>query len=176
MSGKKIVVVDDEPFIVEMITMFFELKGYTVHGANTGTEGLILVQVEKPDVLLLDLMLPDIEGFEVAAQLRKTPEFAQLPIVIISARTESESKKRAADAGANAYQTKPLKMPEVLAEVERVMAAPPAASPALPAQPTTSDSAQDSAQDSAPDSTQANTASNLPPGSDSPGTTPPTKS
>jgi DNA-binding response OmpR family regulator len=125
MSGKTIVVVDDEPLIVEMITMFFELNGYTVHGVNTGREGLVLVDVEKPDVLLLDLMMPDIEGFEVAAQLRAKPEFAHLPIVIITARIDPESRKRAIKAGATVYLTKPLKMPEVLAEVERVLRAPP---------------------------------------------------
>jgi DNA-binding response OmpR family regulator len=125
MSGKTIVVVDDEPLIVEMITMFFELNGYTVHGVNTGREGLVLVDVEKPDVLLLDLMMPDIEGFEVAAQLRAEPEFAHLPIVIITARIDPESRKRAIKAGATVYLTKPLKMPEVLAEVERVLRAPP---------------------------------------------------
>jgi CheY-like chemotaxis protein len=122
MSGKTIAVVDDEAFIVEMITMFFKMKGYNVHGVHSGTEGLILVQTEKPDVLLLDLMMPDIEGFEVAEQLRSMPEFAHLPIVVISARIDPESRQRAMDAGANAYLTKPLKMPEVLAEVERVLA------------------------------------------------------
>ena len=126
MSGKTIAVVDDEPFIVEMITIYFSMKGYTVHGVNSGTEGLILVQNEKPDVLLLDLMMPDIEGFEVAKQLRAMTEFSELPIIVISARIDSESRQRAMDTGANAYLTKPLKMSEVLAEVERVLACPPA--------------------------------------------------
>ena len=121
MSGKTIAVVDDEPFIVEMITMYFTMKGYTVHGVHSGTEGLILVQNEKPDVLLLDLMMPDIEGFEVAEKLRAMPEFDDMPIVIISARIDSESKARAMNAGADAYLTKPLKMAEVLAEVERML-------------------------------------------------------
>jgi DNA-binding response OmpR family regulator len=121
MSGKTIAVVDDEAFIVDMITMFFTMKGYTVYGVNSGTEGLVLVQTEKPDVLLLDLMMPDIEGFEVAEQLRSMPEFADLPIVVISARVDSESRERAMNAGADAYLTKPLKMPEVLAEVERFL-------------------------------------------------------
>ncbi|MBN1564107.1 MAG: response regulator [Anaerolineae bacterium] len=122
MSGKTIAVVDDEPFTVEMITMFFRMKGYTVHGVHSGTEGLIVVQNEKPDVLLLDLMMPDIEGFEVAERLRAMPEFVDLPIVVISARIDSEARQRAMAAGATAYMTKPLKMPEVLAEVERVTA------------------------------------------------------
>lgn len=130
MAGKTIAVVDDEPFIVEMITTFFELKGYTVRGVYTGQEGLVLTQVEQPDVLLLDLMLPDIHGYEVAETLRKDPQFAQLPIVIISARVEPESRQRAEKAGANAYLTKPLKMTEVLAEVEHALANPPA--PARP--------------------------------------------
>ncbi len=122
MSGKIVAVVDDEAFIVEMITLYLGLKGYTVHGVYSGTEGLILVKTEKPDVLLLDLMMPDIEGFDVTAQLRAMPEFAKLPIVIISARVDSESRQRAMKAGANVYLTKPLKMAEVVAEIERVLA------------------------------------------------------
>jgi len=122
MSQPVIVVVDDEPFIVDMIRTFLQLKGYTVHGVHTGQEGLILTQVERPDALLLDLMLPDIEGFEVCRRLRAMPELARLPILIISARYDPESRKRAERAGATAYLIKPLKMPQLVAELEKALA------------------------------------------------------
>lgn len=132
MSDKQVVlVVDDEPFIVDMVTTYLGIKGYEVRGAYTGEDGLTLIPLEKPDILLLDLMLPDMEGFEVCARVRAMPDFAQMPVVIISARSEPESKARAEKAGANVYLTKPIKMPELLAEVEKLLRVPPIQPPAL---------------------------------------------
>lgn len=119
MTKKTILVVDDEPHIVEMMTTFLTLKGYDVLGAYTGEGGLAMIYSEKPDAVLLDLMLPDIEGFEVCQRLRETDEFAQLPVLIISARTDSASKARAENAGADAYFTKPIAMPRLIAELEQ---------------------------------------------------------
>ncbi len=120
MAQKTIVVVDDEPRIVDMITTFLTIKGFTVHGGYTGEEGLVMVQGFKPDALLLDLMLPDMDGFEVLERLRAQPDFAALPVVIISARADPEAKTRAARAGANGYMTKPVRFSELLAELERL--------------------------------------------------------
>ncbi|MCD4685843.1 MAG: response regulator, partial [Anaerolineae bacterium] len=92
---------------------------------------------DKPDALLLDLMMPDIEGYEVCAELRKLPEFAKLPILIISARTDPASKRRAEDAGADAYFTKPVNMAQLVDKLESLFteraAAPPAPQPAFSA-------------------------------------------
>jgi DNA-binding response OmpR family regulator len=129
MPDKKVIlVVDDESFIVEMITMYLQISGYEVRGAYTGQDGLTLVQLEKPDALLLDLMLPDIEGFEVCERVRAMPDVAHMPILIISARVDPESKARAEKAGANGYLTKPVKMAELGAELERVLNPSPAPS------------------------------------------------
>ncbi len=125
MRDKQVVlVVDDEPFIVDMVTTYLGIKGYEVRGAYTGEDGLTLIPLEKPDILLLDLMLPDMEGFEVCARVRAMPDFARMPVVIISARIEPESKARAEKAGANGYLTKPIKMPELLAEVKKLLSVP----------------------------------------------------
>ena len=132
MSPKAIGVIDDEPRIVELLTTFFEIKGYTVHGAYSGEEGLVMVQGTRPDALLLDLMLPDIGGFEVLERLRAQPDFATLPVVIISARIDPEAKTRADRAGANAYMTKPLNFPDLLAELERLTSQPSAQAAAGP--------------------------------------------
>lgn len=142
MPDKKIVlVIDDEPFIVDMITTFLRLKGYEVRSAFNGQDGLTLIPLEKPDVLLLDLMLPDIEGFEICQRVRAMPDFAQMPILIVSARNEPESKTRAAKVGANGYLTKPIRMLDLIAEMEKILSAPPAppTTPALPgaSQPST---------------------------------------
>jgi DNA-binding response OmpR family regulator len=125
MSDRKVVlVVDDEPAIVDMVTTYLGFKGYEVRGANTGQDGLTLIPLERPDILLLDLMLPDMEGFEVCARVRAMPEFARMPVLIISARVDPESMARAEKAGANGYMIKPIRMPELLAEVKRLLSAP----------------------------------------------------
>jgi DNA-binding response OmpR family regulator len=127
MPDKKIVlVIDDEPFIVDMITTFLGLKGYEVHSAYNGQDGLTLIPLEKPDVLLLDLMLPDIGGFEICQRVRAMPDFAQMPILIVSARNEPESKTRAEKVGANGYLTKPIRMFDLIAEMEKILSASPA--------------------------------------------------
>lgn len=122
MTGKTVVIVDDEPTMVDMLTTFLTMKGFQVHGAYTGMAGLDAVEQVGPDVLLLDLMLPDIDGFEVCRRLRAIPAFAALPIVIISARIDAEAIERARRAGADAYLTKPLRFPELLEQIEKLLA------------------------------------------------------
>ena len=121
MSGKTVVIVDDEPAMVDMLTTFLTMKGFQVHGAYTGMAGVDAIEREQPDVVLLDLMLPDIDGFEVCRRLRSNPAYASLPVVIISARAETEAVERAMGAGANAYMVKPLRFPELLEEIAKLV-------------------------------------------------------
>ncbi len=121
MPGKIIAIIDDEPLMVDMISTYLRLKGYQVHGAYSGKEGLELVQSTKPDVLLLDLMLPDIDGYRLCEMLRETPAFAALPVLIVSARTDQASMERATRAGANGYLTKPVRFPALLQELDRLL-------------------------------------------------------
>jgi inorganic pyrophosphatase len=129
-AEKTIVVVDDEPSIVDMLTTFLKIKGFNVHGASCGTDGLLLVQTQKPDALLLDLMLPDIDGFDVMTQLRGTSEFAHLPIVIVTARADLGAKSRAEKLGANDYLTKPVQMPDLMDALNRLLSPFPVSRPA----------------------------------------------
>lgn len=122
MSKKKIVIVDDEPHIVDMMSTFLTIKGYDVRGAYTGEGGLSLIHAERPDLVLLDLMLPDIDGFAVCTRLRATDDFARLPVVIVSARTDSASRARAEQAGADAYFTKPVAMPDLVRALDKLLA------------------------------------------------------
>jgi CheY-like chemotaxis protein len=115
-----VAIIDDEPLLVDMLTTFLKIKGFRVCSADSGEDGLTLVRIEKPDLLLLDLMLPDIDGFKVCQQLRATPDFAQMPILIVSARAESASMAHAETVGATGYMTKPVKLPMLLEEVQRL--------------------------------------------------------
>lgn len=132
MTTKLIAIIDDEPRTVEMIATFLKLKGYETRSALLGHEGLTLVQTVKPDALLLDLMLPDIEGYDVCQRLRTMPEFATLPILIVSARTEQASIDRATAAGADAYFTKPVKFPELIATLDELISARASTPPSAP--------------------------------------------
>lgn len=121
MAGQVIAIVDDEPHMVDLLSTYLKMRGYEVCGVYSGEDALTLVEVENPDALLLDLMLPDLDGYEVCRRLRQTPAFANLPIIVVSARTDSDSKMLAANAGADAYLTKPVKFPDLIAELNRLL-------------------------------------------------------
>ena len=123
MTGQLIAVVDDEPHIVDMVCSFLQMKGYAVCRGYSGEDALIVVQTEQPDALLLDLMLPDIEGFEVIERLRADPALAALPVMVITARTDTDARRRAEHVGATGFLTKPIRMQELLAELARILPA-----------------------------------------------------
>lgn len=116
----RLLIVDDEPFTIDMLQTFLEINGYEIFSALNGEDGLILVKVEQPDIMILDLMLPDIEGYEVCQRLRGYPDTAGLPILILSARAEASSRERAIKAGADGYLTKPVQFGDLLSELERL--------------------------------------------------------
>jgi DNA-binding response OmpR family regulator len=135
----KLLIVDDEEFTVDMLQTFLQMNGFETFGAFNGEDGLVLVKVEQPEVIILDLMLPDIEGYEVCKRIRTYPDSATLPVVILSARAEQSSKERAMAAGADAYLVKPVQFPVLLSEVNRLLTekkAQLAAPPPPPAPPT----------------------------------------
>lgn len=114
----KLLIVDDEPATVDMISTFLSINQYETVGAYSGTEGLSKVELEAPDMLILDLMMPDMEGFDVCRNLRANNSHADIPIVIVSARTDPEAIDKALACGANKYMTKPLDLSELLALVK----------------------------------------------------------
>jgi DNA-binding response OmpR family regulator len=117
----KILIVDDEPFTVDLLQTYLQIHGYETLSAFNGEDGLVMAKVENPDAMVLDLMMPDIEGYEVCARLRAFPQTTDLPILILSARVEQASKDRAMKAGANGYLTKPVVFSLLLSELKRVI-------------------------------------------------------
>jgi DNA-binding response OmpR family regulator len=117
----KLLIVDDEPFTVDMLSTFLQINGYETVGALSGEDGLVLVRVEQPQIVILDLMLPDIEGFEVCQRIRSYPASMNLPVLIISARTDAAAKERARASGADGYLVKPVQFAELLSEVSRLL-------------------------------------------------------
>jgi len=109
-----IVLIEDEKSIRHFLSAALENQGMNVFQAETGKQGLIEVATRKPDLLILDLGLPDMDGVEVIVQLR---QWSQIPILVLSARTQEEQKVAALDAGAEDYLTKPFGVAECLARV-----------------------------------------------------------
>jgi two-component system, OmpR family, KDP operon response regulator KdpE len=124
----RVLVVDDEPSIRRFLRVSLVSHGYGVIEAASGQTGLDAVQASEPDIVILDLGLPDIEGDEVIRRLRRTSE---IPVIILSVRDGEADKIAALDAGADDYLTKPFSLGELLA---RVRAALRRASPATPAE------------------------------------------
>lgn len=117
----KLLIVDDEPFTVDMLQTFLQLNGFETYGAFNGEDGLILVKVEEPQIVILDLMLPDIEGYEVCKRIREYPQTASLPVLVLSARAEAAAKEQALAAGADAFMVKPVQFPALLSELRRLL-------------------------------------------------------
>ena len=112
----KILVVDDEPTIVRLMEFILARQGHQMLAAVNGEEALEKIRAHKPDLVLLDIMMPRIDGYEVAQQLRADPETASLPIIMLSAKAQTEDIRRGGEVGVSAYVTKPFS-PEHLVQV-----------------------------------------------------------
>ncbi|MGR9053255.1 MAG: response regulator [Gammaproteobacteria bacterium] len=110
----KIVVIDDEPQIRRMLRIALKSEGYEVLDAETGDKGLIAIARQQPDLIVLDLGLPDRDGHEVLAELRS---WSSIPVIVLSVRSGDKEKVRALDAGAQDYVSKPFSIEEFLARV-----------------------------------------------------------
>lgn len=115
---KKILVVEDEQDILQLITLYLEKEGFRTVSAKTGAEGLRQVKQEKPDLVVLDLMLPEIDGLEVCKRLRSSPDTAMLPIIMLTAKAEESDTVIGLELGADDYVTKPFSPKTLVARVK----------------------------------------------------------
>jgi two-component system alkaline phosphatase synthesis response regulator PhoP len=118
MTKRKILVVDDEPKIVELIRLYLEKDGYRVLAATDGLEALELARRKRPDLVLLDLMLPGLDGLDVCRILQ---DESDVPIIMLTAKTTDEDKLIGLELGADDYVTKPFNPREVVARVRAVL-------------------------------------------------------
>jgi len=114
----KILVVDDEPNIIELAKLYLERDGYQVEGVGTGQDALSRLSSFNPDLIVLDLMLPDIDGFEVCRQIRAKSD---VPILMLTARKEDIDKIVGLEMGADDYSTKPFNPRELVARVKAIL-------------------------------------------------------
>jgi two-component system sensor histidine kinase/response regulator len=118
MSTQKILVVDDQPINVQLLKRKLEREGIQVSAAYTGQEALEVVKREMPDLILLDVMMPDMDGIEVCQRLQENEETRSIPVIFITARSTKEGKLEGLSVGAVDYITKPIDLDETLARVQ----------------------------------------------------------
>ncbi len=121
-SKKKILIVDDEKQLVSLVSLHMKMSGYEVLSANDGEEALSIIKEERPDLIILDLMLPKIDGWEVCKRLRAESRMGNIPVIMLTARSESADKLKGFECGADDYVTKPFSPRELVARVKRVLA------------------------------------------------------
>jgi two-component system, OmpR family, response regulator len=118
-ESHRVLVVDDEPNIVDVISMALRFQGFAVESAGTGAEAIAAVGSFRPDLILLDIMLPDMEGFDVARRLGA--ERSRVPIIFLTARDGTEDKVRGLTLGGDDYVTKPFSLEELVARIRSIL-------------------------------------------------------
>jgi len=119
--GKQILVVEDERDLAELLQFQLDRAGYSVSTAATGAAALRKIEQQLPDLILLDLMLPELSGIEVASRLRTNPKTASIPIIMLTAKTDEVDQVVGLSVGADDYITKPFSVKVVLARIEAVL-------------------------------------------------------
>jgi len=117
----KILVVDDEPPIVRLMEFILSREGHEMLVAVNGEEALARVRENRPDLVLLDIMMPRVDCYEVARRLRANPEHTSIPIVMLSAKAQEEDIRKGLEVGVNEYITKPFSTPNLIEAVNRYL-------------------------------------------------------
>ncbi|MEW6101251.1 MAG: response regulator [Candidatus Omnitrophota bacterium] len=120
---KKILIVDDETQLVELIKMRLEANGYEVISASDGEEGLMRSHTDKPDLIILDLMLPKIDGYKVCRMLKFDAKYKHIPIILFTARAQHDVAEMSKEVGADAYIAKPFDPPALLEKIKELIGA-----------------------------------------------------
>lgn len=117
-GSRKVLIVEDERDILQLVKMYFDKEGFRTFTAATGAEALRQVRSEHPDLMILDLMLPEIDGLEVCKKIRLTPQTATLPIIMLTAKSEESDTVVGLELGADDYVTKPFSPKALMARVK----------------------------------------------------------
>lgn len=121
MTGKTVLIVDDEAAIREMIAVALQMAGYRCLEADNAQNAHAIVVDHQPDIILLDWMMPDVSGIELARRLKRETAYADIPIIMLTARSEEDNKIQGLEAGADDYITKPFSPRELIARLKAVL-------------------------------------------------------
>jgi len=119
--GKKILLVDDERDLVFYTKLFLEEKGYEVTEAYDGQQALEILETFRPDLVLLDVTMPRLTGWDVLKQMQEDPAKVDIPVLMLTARSEDRDKARGWELGVTWYQTKPFELDELAMVIERIL-------------------------------------------------------
>ncbi len=121
MGKKKILIVEDEESLLKLESILLTSKGYEVKGVANGRAALDAIAAEAPDLVLLDIMLPEIDGFEVCQRIKENPATAKIPVIMLTAKKSREDMARGEKVGADWYITKPFKSAMVIETIQRFL-------------------------------------------------------
>lgn len=121
MTKHKILIIDDEPAIREMVAIALELADFDVLEAENAQDGHALIVDLRPDLILLDWMLPSVSGIELARRLKRDDSTAEIPIIMLTAKSEEDNKLQGLDGGADDYMTKPFSTRELISRIKAVL-------------------------------------------------------
>lgn len=117
----KILIAEDEPFIVESLRFLLEHSGHSVLAAGTGSEAMRAIEDDQPDMLILDIMLPETNGFDVLRQIRAREALAKMPVMVLTAKGQEADRRRMMELGANDFVTKPFSNKDLLERIDRLL-------------------------------------------------------
>ena len=120
--GKSVLLIEDEPNIIEAVSYILSRDGWRVASHSNGGDAVAEIRRRAPDIVILDVMLPGKNGFEVLSELRQHDEFAELPVLMLTARGQTKDRELAAEMGASQFMTKPFSNSEVLDKVRALVA------------------------------------------------------
>ncbi|MGZ4033383.1 MAG: response regulator transcription factor [Bacteroidia bacterium] len=121
-TAKKILIVDDEPDILEFLSYNFRKKGFAVITANNGLEGLKQAEIELPELIISDILMPEMDGIEMCREIRKITQLILTPFIFLTAVSDDYKVLYAMSSGANQYASKPIKFEYLLAMVNQLIA------------------------------------------------------
>jgi CheY-like chemotaxis protein len=121
LSEKTVLIIEDEADAAELFAEMMRVSGFRVLKTSSSTPALRLIATEKPDIIILDIMMPDVSGLDILRQMRQDPELADIPVVVVSAKSMPADIKIGMEAGASTYLTKPIGFLELKEAVERAM-------------------------------------------------------
>jgi len=119
--AKKIIIVDDEPDILRTLEIFLKSEGFDVTVASDGIEALNRIRKEKPDLIVLDIMLPKLDGYSICRMLKFDERYKKIPIVVFTARAQEMDEKKAKEVKADAYITKPFQPDALLSKIKDLL-------------------------------------------------------
>ena len=121
MSSPRILVADDEPALLRLLEFVLGRRGYVIQGVTNGNAALEVLKTESPDLVILDVMMPGLDGYEVLTFIRETPRLEGLPVVMLTARAQLDDIQRGLTLGADAYLAKPFDPEELFSVVESLV-------------------------------------------------------